>query len=61
MIKLKQYLDYDKDTQKIFLSCFFEDSSIVVKLKLIDEEEKDERLKIELFNLASSTYLVHVI
>lgn len=56
---LKMYIDFDRTEGKIYINYSVEEFKLVLKESLISTDRTNSDSKIDRFNLAKYTYLIH--
>ena len=56
---LKMYIDFDRTEGKIYINYYVEEFKLVLKESLISTDRTNSDSKIDRFNLAKYTYLIH--
>ncbi|MHA2006698.1 MAG: hypothetical protein ACXABO_13110 [Promethearchaeota archaeon] len=56
---LKMYIDFDKNDEKFYVNYYFDEFKMVLKESLISADMNYSDSKIDIFDHAKCTYLIH--
>ncbi len=54
--KIKKFIDFEKNSEIIYVNYYLDEYKLVIKVPIIDD---NEHIKIDKFNLSNYTYLAH--